>query len=933
MAVNEIKTVLTLDDVSFAGKLNKAQSNLLKFSAVGATIGAITTAAAIATAKWNSELGNNAAKAGASVKEFSSLSVAAKKFGVETNDLTKAISTLNTATPEVEKKLKLLGITVRDASGFRQGSDVFLDLADKISKLKTPAEQSAMAMAALGEDGAKLLPLLSQGRDGFLSAQLAAQKYGLTVGDDAVKASEEFNRQTGEISMALQGATQALGNAAIEFANSTGAAQGLADAIAGVTRWFNDLSPSTQRVIMVIIGAAAAVATLTAALVAISAIAPAIGEAFKIMLGPVGLVIAGVAAVVGVVAYLAASNKTATQAADDFVNAQNKQIQKSKDLENTLSALSKKTQLNSEDQKTLAKAKQDLSAQAEALGKKLNVEAMSLRELTAAAKEFTTLTKEQSVKQLAEQIAEQKGVLAVQLQSLAQLARGGAESRAFIELRDAVVEREKAIKRLIAAKKELEEADKRPAAGGTRPPGEVMKAVAPEVLYKDDIRAALDEIDTAREKYALAQEFRDKKGSAAATEYARRLEELTNKQKQGQADATSNIQQTATAYAKAVDKIASKVGQVIGAISGITDAIASSSRYSAEVAARDAEIDAIRSARLYEEQKTALEKSYDDKLNALKNGEKNLTLAMENEISQRLLLADEEYQAEKARIEQAYADKLAAAELDYQMTLEKNARDAAFLEQKRLNESVINANWDAFKKAQELALQNELNAAAKGFADKQKNINAEGKTKIEMQSESSALEMQKIEDEKNAALASLDAARTEQTKAEEKRRLQIQYDAAMDEYNQTIAVKSAATIASGIAGAAQAFASLAAIPFIGLALGAAAAAVIMGATVASVANMNRQKPVKPAGLLAEKGGMVEGPRHSGGGVDINAEGGELIMPRDVTQAFLRTKAEESGGNRIDLSGNFNFYGAGSMDDFIDMLEEKLTGRILRTGAA
>lgn len=933
MAVNEIKTILTLDDISFAGKLNKAQGQLLKFSAVGATIGAITTAAAIATAKWNTELATNAQKAGASVKEFSALSVAAKKFNVETNDLTKAISTLNTATPEVEKNLRRLGITVRDSGGFRQGSDVFLDLADKIAKLKTPAEQSAAAMAALGEDGAKLLPILSQGRDGFLSAQLAAQKYGLTVSEDAVKASEEFNRQAGEITMALQGATQALGNAAIEFANSTGAAQGLADAIAGVTAWFNDLSPSTQRVIMTVIGVTAAIAALTAALVAVSAIAPAIGAAFSIMLGPVGLVIAGVSAVVGVVAYLAASNKTASQSANDFIAAQNKQVAKSKELESTLSALSKKTQLNSQDQQLLAKAKRDLAAQAEALGRKLDVEALSLRELSAAAKEFSALTKEQSVKQLSEQIAEQKAVLAVQLQSLGQLARGGAESRAFIELREAVVEREKAIKRLIAAKKELEESEKRPVTSARPPPIDARKFY-PELQYKDEILSAIDEIDTAQEKYALAQKFRLADGSIDAEKYNRALEDLANKQKQKQIEATSSTAQVATAYAKAVDKIASKVGQVISAISGITNAIASASRYAAEVAARDAEIDAIRSARLYEEQKTALEKSYDEKLNALKNGEKSLTLAMESEISQRLLLADEEYQAEKARIEQAYADKLAAAELDYQMTLEKNARDAAFLEQKRLNESVINANWDAFKKAQEMALQNELTAAAKGFADKQKAINAEGKTKIEAQTESSALEMQRIEDEKNAALAALDAQRTEQTKAEEKRRLQIQYDAAMDEYNQTIAVKVAATIATGIAGAAQAFAGMTGAT-LGFGVGAAAAVagLVLASTAASVANLIKQKPVKPAGLLAEDGGLIKGPRHSQGGVDVNAEGGELIMPRDVSRAFLRMQSEENSGEKIVLSGTYNFYGTGGMEEFIDMLEEKLTGRILRTGAA
>ena len=39
-------------------------------------------------------------------------------------------------------------------------------------------------------------------------------------------------------------------------------------------------------------------------------------------------------------------------------------------------------------------------------------------------------------------------------------------------------------------------------------------------------------------------------------------------------------------------------------------------------------------------------------------------------------------------------------------------------------------------------------------------------------------------------------------------------------------------------------------------------------------------------LKYEKGGLIEGPRHSNGGVNINAEGGEFIMNRAATQAFL-----------------------------------------------
>ena len=48
----------------------------------------------------------------------------------------------------------------------------------------------------------------------------------------------------------------------------------------------------------------------------------------------------------------------------------------------------------------------------------------------------------------------------------------------------------------------------------------------------------------------------------------------------------------------------------------------------------------------------------------------------------------------------------------------------------------------------------------------------------------------------------------------------------------------------------------------------------------------RAKQEMEQALKYEKGGLIEGPRHSNGGVNINAEGGEFVMNRAATQAFL-----------------------------------------------
>lgn len=82
----------------------------------------------------------------------------------------------------------------------------------------------------------------------------------------------------------------------------------------------------------------------------------------------------------------------------------------------------------------------------------------------------------------------------------------------------------------------------------------------------------------------------------------------------------------------------------------------------------------------------------------------------------------------------------------------------------------------------------------------------------------------------------------------------------------------------------EAWSSTAAIMFPGnLIAGGALTAMLAAAGIAQTAKA--QQEMRNA-MKYEKGGLIEGPRHSNGGVNINAEGGEFVMNRAATQAFL-----------------------------------------------
>ena len=110
--------------------------------------------------------------------------------------------------------------------------------------------------------------------------------------------------------------------------------------------------------------------------------------------------------------------------------------------------------------------------------------------------------------------------------------------------------------------------------------------------------------------------------------------------------------------------------------------------------------------------------------------------------------------------------------------------------------------------------------------------------------------------------------------------------------------------------AVSAYAAMAAIPVVGPVLGAIAAAAAIVAGLANVKKIDAQTyqsssagggSSAPAsntlGRNYGDGGMIEGPRHSNGGVPITAEGGEAVMTRGAVTMFapLLSAMNQMGG--------------------------------------
>ena len=151
-------------------------------------------------------LERTSAKTGLSTSELQKWQYVAEQSALGTDEIANALGKLQSnlgggahgrhgmagATQELQK----LGIASKDANGkIRPVGDIFLDVADKISKTEDPAKRAGIAVQVFGKQGREMLPTLMKGKDGIKDMTKEAEKLGFILGDDFLektkKAAEE----------------------------------------------------------------------------------------------------------------------------------------------------------------------------------------------------------------------------------------------------------------------------------------------------------------------------------------------------------------------------------------------------------------------------------------------------------------------------------------------------------------------------------------------------------------------------------------------------------------------------------------------------------------------------------------------------------------------------------------------------------------------
>ena len=140
---------------------------------------------------------------GLAVEELEILQFAASQSGVGTEALNKSMQKFSRTIGDADQGIKessdafdLLGISITANDGkLKDSSTLFVEVAEAIKGIESPARQAAIASDLFGRSGVELLPLLQQGAFGIDLFADRLRKVGGIVGTDAANAISDFNDQ------------------------------------------------------------------------------------------------------------------------------------------------------------------------------------------------------------------------------------------------------------------------------------------------------------------------------------------------------------------------------------------------------------------------------------------------------------------------------------------------------------------------------------------------------------------------------------------------------------------------------------------------------------------------------------------------------------------------------------------------------------------
>ena len=930
-----IRASLKLDDDGFSSGLKKAIENatgtqkaLMAMGAAATAVGAAVAVMVQQSADYTDKLGKQAQMIGMTTEQLSSYALAASLSDLSTEEFGKSVSLLSrkmvdaaSGNEQAQATFKQLGLSVTDANGKLKTSDKMLEeIATSFSGAKDGAVKTAAAMDLMGKSGASMIPLLNGGAEEIKNIRKEAEEMGLVFSEKVFRAAEQFNDDQTRIAEAAKGLRQQISATIIDLVNESGAFDMVSDAIKSVTKWWMSLDETTRKNIVqsgaVVAGILAVAGALTVVALAASAVTPAMIAA-TVAAAPfilTGAAIAGVAVLI---------------------------MLKWKELHKWIQPVLNSFQSSFE---SIARTMKPFQEAFSRLAKIASGPELKKIDLIATG-----------LKAAFEPAAEGAVIFSAALKTVADIANSVMDGMSgLMDMLHAVIEFSRVFAREIK-KDGVDSAEAFKRAWLTRWSDQARQ---PSALFEDGMARAQGA--SAKAANAMVGNFKNafleivklRKGILTETSPGESLfgqsalgdkKDLkpppipVNLKVAGVEGGTKPLEGFIKDFMDMDPTLQGLIG-VSGKHLGIKfvesfmDGTDEEMAQAAMVVGRSISLvmeNALKTAQQIAENRQTivqnnlrntqnqfnlfsdiynnnLTKQHEKEMEMLREAEDAKLDILRQSLDFKLALIDEEFyakqqalkaelEAEKARIDAMTQLRIEEAEL---RSIDEEEKLTAIriiqeddLRQKQEAEEIYQQNLDG--------LRTTVNARTQKQAAE--NASIMEKAKVESDAKMKALDEKQLADKKDVAKRSA-AVKFALELAGFKAQQQAARASAQMQYGQ--AIMSAILAGMQIA---------AAIPIVGLVLGPAATAMLTGiaamgfkSTMSAIASA--PPPMPSSELFAEAGGLLPGPRHSQGGVNVNAEGGEFIMPRGPAMANLQMLENMRQGKSTPNGININFYG-------------------------
>jgi hypothetical protein len=305
-----------------------------KMAMLGAGVVAPLAGAAKRFADMGSDMVDMSQRTGVSVEALSELGFAAEQSGADMGTLEGSLKKMQkmlfeaaSGSQSAQETLASLGLSVAQLSKLSP-DEQFKAIADRMSQITDPTLKTATAMAIFGKSGTQLLPMLSSGAQGIEELQQQARDLGLTMATEDAQAAEAFGDRIDVLWKVLKKTVFTIGSALEPVLSAM--IDSTVRIVVSISDWIKnnkDLIVTVFKVGMAIAAGGAAIVALGTAVAGIGTVLGAaatvltgvgtafafLGTAIAALLSPIGLTIAGLAALVGYFVYASGAGSQAMQ--------------------------------------------------------------------------------------------------------------------------------------------------------------------------------------------------------------------------------------------------------------------------------------------------------------------------------------------------------------------------------------------------------------------------------------------------------------------------------------------------------------------------------------------------------------------------------------------------------------------------------------------